>query len=60
VAPLGDEPVQQDDIDRFLARQIAIDPDIWILDIDDPGGTGCSTNRTGPADSSGRRHSRRH
>lgn len=40
VAPLGDEPVQQDDIDRFLARQIAIDPDIWILDIEDPGGTG--------------------
>ena len=39
-APLGSEPVQQDDIDRFLARQIAFDPDIWILDIDDPGGTG--------------------
>lgn len=40
VEPLGSEPVQQDDIDRFLARQIAFDPDIWILDIDDPGGTG--------------------
>ena len=39
-APLGSEPVPQDDIDRFLARQIAFDPDIWILDIDDPGGTG--------------------
>ena len=39
-APLGGEPVRQDDIDRFLARQIAVDPDIWILDIDDPGGTG--------------------
>ena len=38
--PLGSEPAQQDDIDRFLARQIAFDPDIWILDIDDPGGTG--------------------
>jgi hypothetical protein len=38
--PLGGEPVPQDDIDRYLARQIAFDPDIWILDIDDPGGTG--------------------
>lgn len=39
-APLGNGPVPQDDVDRFLARQIAFDPDIWILDIDDPGGTG--------------------
>jgi hypothetical protein len=39
-APLGDEPVHEDDIDRFLARQVAFDPDIWILDIDDPDGTG--------------------
>jgi hypothetical protein len=39
-SPLGSEPVAHDDIDRFLARQIAFDPDIWILDIDDPGGTG--------------------
>jgi hypothetical protein len=38
--PLGSEPVPQDDIDRFLNRQIAFDPDIWILDIDDPGGSG--------------------
>jgi hypothetical protein len=39
-APLGSEPVQQGDVDRFLARQIAVDPDIWILDIEDPRGTG--------------------
>lgn len=38
--PLGSEPVPQDDIERFLVRQIAFDPDIWILDIDDPGGSG--------------------
>ncbi len=38
--PLDREPLQPDDIDRFLDRQIAFDPDIWILDIDDPGGTG--------------------
>jgi hypothetical protein len=38
--PLGREPLKPDDIDRFLDRQIAFDPDIWILDIDDPGGTG--------------------
>jgi hypothetical protein len=38
--PLGREPSKPDDIDRFLDRQIAFDPDIWILDIDDPGGTG--------------------
>ena len=38
--PLGRATLKQDDIDRFLDRQIAFDPDIWILDIDDPGGTG--------------------
>jgi hypothetical protein len=46
VEPLGSEPVQQDDIDRFLARQIAFDPDIWILDIDDPAGTGLLERRS--------------
>jgi hypothetical protein len=40
VTPLGDEPAQPDVIDHFFARQIAVDPDIWILDIDDPTGTG--------------------
>ncbi len=40
VEPLGSDPVAQSDIERFLARQLAFDPDIWILDIDDPGGTG--------------------
>jgi hypothetical protein len=40
VAPLGNGLVQQDDIDRFLSRQIAFDPDLWIVEIDDPGGTG--------------------
>ena len=38
--PLGDDPVHEDEIDRYLARQAAFDPDIWILDIDDPDGTG--------------------
>jgi len=38
--PLGSAPLPHDAIDRFLVRQIAFDPDIWILDIDDPGGTG--------------------
>ena len=38
--PLGREPLKLDEIDRFLDRQTAFDPDIWILDIDDPGGTG--------------------
>lgn len=37
--PLGGGPVPQGEIDRFLARQVAFDPDIWILDIDDPGGS---------------------
>jgi hypothetical protein len=50
--PLGNEPVPQDAIDSFLVRQIAFDPDIWILDIDDPGGTGLldppEENRTEP------------
>lgn len=40
IEPLGSTPVAMEDIDRFLARQVAIDPDVWILDIDDPSGTG--------------------
>jgi hypothetical protein len=36
---LGAAPVTQEEIERFLARQVAFDPDIWILDIDDPAGT---------------------
>lgn len=40
IEPLGSGPLATDDIDRFLSRQIAFDPDVWILDIDDPGGTG--------------------
>jgi hypothetical protein len=40
ITPLGPELVSLADADRFLARQVSIDPDIWILDIDDPTGHG--------------------
>lgn len=40
VEPLGPEPVAEAEADRFLARQASFDPDIWILDIDDPLGGG--------------------
>lgn len=39
-APLGSNPVSLDEADRFLSRQAAIDPDIWVIDIDDANGTG--------------------
>lgn len=40
VAPLGNDPVSPEEVERFLARQTAVDPDIWILDIDDASGSG--------------------
>jgi hypothetical protein len=40
ICPLGSTAVGAADADRFLARQVAFDPDIWILDIDDVAGTG--------------------
>lgn len=39
IAPLGSDPVSSQAADEFLSRQAAIDPDIWILDIDDANGT---------------------
>lgn len=32
--------VGQAEVDQFIARQVAIDPDIWVVDIDDPSGSG--------------------
>lgn len=32
--------VSQAEVDQFIARQAAIDPDIWVVDIDDPSGLG--------------------
>ena len=33
-------PQTQTEIDSFLARQSSFDPDIWVIDIDDPQGGG--------------------
>ena len=33
-------PVTQSEFDEFISRQTSFDPDIWVLDIDDPDGTG--------------------
>jgi hypothetical protein len=51
--PLGTAPVPQEEIERFLIRQIAFDPDIWILDIDDPAGTGLLDSIEGRPDAAG-------
>lgn len=40
VMPLGPEPVAAEAVDAFLSRQTSFDPDLWVLDIDDPKGTG--------------------
>ena len=32
--------VGQAEVDQFLGRQANIDPDIWVVDIDDPSGNG--------------------
>jgi hypothetical protein len=38
--PLGKAPIPPQQARAYLDRQAAIDPDIWILDIDDPAGCG--------------------
>lgn len=48
--PLGAEPATPEAADAFLARQSAFDPDIWIVDIDDPRGHGLiEIPRDGPS-----------
>lgn len=34
----GDRPVSQSEADSYLARQVAFDPDLWILEIEDATG----------------------
>ena len=38
--PLGPEPVAAEAAGAFLSPQMALDPALWILDIDDPRGNG--------------------
>jgi len=38
--PLGELPVKVEAANTYFARQLSFDPDIWIIDIDDPQGTG--------------------
>lgn len=35
---LGDGPVQGEEADAYIARQTARDPDLWVIDVDDPAG----------------------
>jgi hypothetical protein len=37
---IGDGAVTETEADAYLRRIHAIDPDIWIIEIEDPGGTG--------------------
>jgi hypothetical protein len=40
VRVIGDGAVTEAEADAYLRRIRAIDPDIWIIEIEDPGGTG--------------------
>ena len=40
IAVMGEEPAMPDDAESYLQRQLARDPDIWIVDIDDREGRG--------------------
>ena len=39
-ANMAGQPMTQDEVSRFVERQLSFDPDIWVIDIDDPSGTG--------------------
>ena len=35
---LGDGPTPAEEADSYIARQTSRDPDLWVIDVDDPAG----------------------
>ena len=48
LALFGGRTQTQSDVDALITKQISIDPDMWIIDIDDPVGDGLLDVDTNP------------
>jgi hypothetical protein len=43
----GEEPVTPETADAYVARQVARDPDLWVIEVDDPKGRATLDTPTG-------------
>ncbi|MFN4284229.1 MAG: DUF1491 family protein [Alphaproteobacteria bacterium] len=35
---LGDGPAATDEVEAYIARRVARDPDLWVIEVEDPAG----------------------